>query len=33
VREDAARPFDAVRKDMNRYVETEPDWKQYSLNS
>ena len=25
--------FQAVRKDTNEYVETEPDWKQHSLNS
>jgi hypothetical protein len=25
--------FQAVRKDTTEYVETEPDWKQHSLNS
>jgi hypothetical protein len=25
--------FIAVRKDTNEYVETEPDWKQHSVNS
>jgi hypothetical protein len=33
VKSTAAGPFEAVRKDMNNYVETESDWKQYPLNS